>query len=327
MKNRILITGGAGYIGSSVSNFLIDKGLSVTIIDNLVTGNKKFIPKKAHFEKCDIDNEKEISRILTERNYDLVIHFAGLIRVDESVKKPDKYFLYNYTKAKKFFDICLKFGLNNIILSSTASVYEDKKKKPISERDKTNPKNPYAKSKLKTETYLVKKSKNNKIDYTILRYFNVAGTEAKMRSGLASKFSTHLIKVACEVATKKRNMLVINGNNYNTHDGTTIRDYIHISDLAEIHLLSLRDLLKNKRSNIYNCGYGKGYSVRDVIDCLNSIIKKKIPVKIGKRRLKDSEYLVANTKKFNDYFKWKPKFNNLRTIIKSSLKWEKKLNK
>ena len=315
MKNRILITGGAGYIGSSVSNFLIDKGLSVTIIDNLVTGNKKFIPKKAHFEKCDIDNEKEISRILTERTYDLVIHFAGLIRVDESVKKPDKYFLYNYIKAKKFFDICLKFGLNNIILSSSASVYEDKRKKPLTEKDKTNPKNPYAKSKLKIERYLIKKSKNVKMNYTILRYFNVAGTEAKMRSGLASKFSTHLIKVACEVATKKRNMLIINGNDYNTPDGTTIRDYIHISDLTEIHLLSLKDLLKNERSNIYNCGYGRGYSVKDVIDCLHLILKKKIPLKIGKRRPKDSQYLVANSKKFYRYFRWKPKYDDLRTII------------
>ena len=327
MKKNILITGGAGYIGSCVANFLLENNYSVTIIDNLITGNIDFIPKSAKFEKCDIDDEIKISKIISKTKFDAVIHFAGLIRVDESVKKPEKYFLYNYKKAKNFFNICFKFGLNNIILSSTASVYGNQKQKPLTEKAKTQPINPYARSKLKIEKYLIKKSKTKKFNYIILRYFNVAGTEIKMRSGLKSKFSTHLIKVACEVAVKKRNKLIINGDNYKTKDGTTIRDYIHVSDLAEIHLLSLKDLIKNKKSHIFNCGYGKGYSVKEVIECLNSILKKKISVQIGKRRKMDSQYLVANSQKFNDYFLWKPKFNDLKTIIASSLRWEMKLKR
>ena len=327
MKNKILITGGAGYIGSSVANFLIDRGIKVTIIDNLITGNINFIPKKAQFEKCDIDNKKEISRILRENKYDVVLHFAGLIRVDESVKKPKKYFNYNYEKAKKFFDICIKNGINKIILSSTAAVYGNQKQKPLNEKNKTKPLNPYAKSKLKIEKYLIKKAKETKFSYIILRYFNVAGTELKMRTGLSSKLSTHLIKVACEVAVKKKNILTIYGNNYQTPDGTTIRDYIHISDLSEIHLLTINDIIKKNKSNIFNCGYGKGYSVKQVIFALNKILKKKIPTKIGKPRPMDADYLVANAKKFEDYFNWKPKFNNLNKIIQSSLTWELKLKK
>ena len=203
MKN-ILITGGAGYIGSHVTNLLIDNNYHVSVIDNLITGNIKLVNKKASFHKCDISDKKKIREILNNKQFDIVMHFAGLIRVDESVKKPNKYNEYNYKKAKIFFETCFKFGLKKVIFSSTAGVYGNPKVLKISEKNKLNPLNPYAKTKLKLENYLIKKSLSNNVSFIILRYFNVAGADEKLRSGLISKYSTHLIKIASEVATKKK---------------------------------------------------------------------------------------------------------------------------
>ena len=325
MKYNFLITGGAGYIGSHVVNLLIDKGHSVTVIDNLVTGNKNLVPKKAKLYICDISDRKKISNILLNHKFNLVMHFAGLIRVDESVKKPEKYNNNNFEKTKIFFDLCFNENINKIIFSSTASVYGNNTKDKVTENDDLKPLNPYALSKLKVEKFLIKKSRKLNIDYTILRYFNVAGADIKMRTGLTSKFSTHLIKIACEVATGKRKELTINGDNYNTIDGTPVRDYIHVSDLAEIHYLCAKDLIKHSKSNIFNCGYGKGFSVKEVVGCLNKILGFQISTKIGKRRPGDSEKIIANSDKFFKYFSWKPRYNNLELIIKSALKWEKKI--
>ena len=327
MKSNILLTGGAGYIGSHVAHKLIDAGFSVTIIDNLITGNKKLVPKKAILEVCDIGDKKKISKILSSKYFKAVLHFAGLIRVDESVKFPKKYNLYNYEKSKIFFETCLSNGLDKIIFSSTASVYGKTKKLEVREKDKLSPINPYAKSKLRFENYLIKEKKKGRLNYIILRYFNVAGADLDLRSGLISKNSTHLIKVACEVAVGKKKQLIINGNNYNTKDGTAVRDYIHVSDLADMHLKSLRYLIKKKRSDIFNCGYGKGYSVKEVIENLEKILKKKIQIKIGPRRSGDTPYVVSNVRKFTKKFSFKPKFNNLKVILKTALLWEKKIKK
>jgi len=327
MSDKILITGGAGYIGSHVANLLLDKGYSVTIIDNLITGNKKLIPKKANLEICDIANKAKVSKILKKNNFKVVLHFAGLIRVDESVEKPAKYINYNFLKAKVFLKLCLKHKINKIIFSSTASVYGNTKNKTVNEKDTLSPLNPYAISKMKFEKYLINNSKKKNFSFVILRYFNVAGSEKKMRTGLISKHSTHLIKVISEVATNKRKKLVVNGNDYGTKDGTAIRDYIHVSDLSEIHLISLRYLINNNKSKIFNCGYGIGYSVKEIIFEMNKILKKDLKFKIGPRRLGDSEKVVANISKFKNFFSWKPKYNNLRIILKSALEWEKKLKK
>ena len=327
MKSNILLTGGAGYIGSHVAHKLIDAGFSVTIIDNLITGNKKLVPKKAILEVFDISDKKKISKILSSKHFKAVLHFAGLIRVDESVKFPKKYNLYNYEKSKIFFETCISNGLDKIIFSSTASVYGKTKKLEVREKDKLSPINPYAKSKLRFENYLIKEKKKGRLNYIILRYFNVAGADLNLRSGLISKNSTHLIKVACEVAVGKKKQLIINGNDYNTKDGTAVRDYIHVSDLADIHLKSLRYLIKKKRSDIFNCGYGKGYSVKEVIENLEKILKKKIQTKIGPRRSGDTPYVVSNVSKFRKKFSFKPKFDNLKVILKTALLWEKKLKK
>ena len=326
-KKNILLTGGAGYIGSHVAQKLIESGFSVTIIDNLVTGNINLVPKKAILEICDISNKKKISKILSSKHFEAVLHFAGLIRVDESVKFPKKYNLYNYKKSKIFIEICMTNGLDKIIFSSTASVYGKTKKLEVRETDKLSPVNPYARSKLRFENYLIKEKKKGRLNYIILRYFNVAGADLNLRNGLISKYSTHLIKVACEVAVGKKKQLIINGNDYNTKDGTPVRDYIHVSDLADMHLKSLRYLIKKKRSNIFNCGYGKGYSVKEVIDNLEKILKRKLNIKIGSRRLGDIPYVVSNVSKFKKNFSFKPRFNDLKIILKTSLLWEKKLKK
>ena len=325
-KNKnILITGGAGYIGSHISYLLIEKGYNITIIDSLITGNKQLVPKEANLEICDITDTDKVTQILKSKKFEAVLHFAGLIRVDESVKYPEKYIEFNYNKAKIFLDICFQNNLNKVIFSSTAAVYGNPKKDKIIESDELNPLSPYADSKLMLENYLIDQSKNVNVKYIILRYFNVAGADQKMRTGLISKFSTHLIKVASEVATKKRNKLVINGDDYNTPDGTPIRDYIHVSDLADIHLKSLEYLLKDNQSEIFNCGYGKGYSIKEVINCLNNLLETNINFEIGPRRDGDSECIVSNSEKFIKAMSWKPKFNDLNYILKTAIAWEKKL--
>jgi UDP-glucose 4-epimerase len=322
-KQNILITGGAGYIGSHVANLLLDNNYNVTIIDNLITGNRQLIPKKANFFNCDISNQKEVTKIINQKKFDLVMHFAGLIRVDESIKKPEKYYEFNYEKAKVFLNTCIKNDLKKIIFSSTASVYGNPKEDNVSENDPLDPLNPYAKSKLKLENFLIEISKKEKIKYIILRYFNVAGADEKMRTGLISKYSTHLIKVASEVAVGKRDKIIINGDDYDTIDGTTVRDYIHVSDLADIHLISGRYLIENGQSNIFNCGYGVGFSVRQIIQSYNKILKKKIETTIGIRRAGDSKSVVANANKFYQKFLWEPKYNNLENILYSAYSWEK----
>ena len=322
---NILLTGGAGYIGSHTALSLIEKGNSVSIIDNLTTGDKKLIPNKAKYYKCDIADQKLIQKIISDNNFNLVIHFAGLTRVDESIRHPDKYDYNNFEKSKIFFESCINNKIKNIIFSSTASVYGENNSSYIKETENLNPMNPYAKSKLKIEEYLIQKAKEKKISYIILRYFNVAGADIKNRSGLISKNSSNLVKVLCEVATNKRDKIIINGNDYKTKDGTAIRDFIHVSDIADMHYLVAKFMLKETFSDVYNCGYGSGYSVKEVIKEMEKILTKKLKVDIGPRRENDISISIANADKFKKKFNWKPKFNNLNYILTTALNWEKKL--
>ena len=325
-NNNILITGGAGYIGSHVCHLLIEQGHKVTCIDSLITGNKELLPKQVKLEVFDIAEKEKVTKLIKDNNFDLVMHFAGLIRVDESVKQPKRYNNFNYLKAKIFLETCYKNGLKKIIFSSTASVYGNPKTQKVKETDPTNPLNPYASSKLELENFIRETSESYKTKYIILRYFNVAGADEKMRTGLISKVSSHLIKVAGEVVIGKRDKLIINGDDYNTPDGTAIRDYIHISDLAEIHLISSNYLIDGGESNLFNCGYGNGFSIKDVINEFNKIINKNLETIIGPRRPGDSEMIVSDVEKFTKYFSWKPKYNNLNYILKTAIEWEKKLN-
>ena len=321
---NILITGGAGYIGSHTANIFLDYGYPVTIIDSLVNGHVSLIPKKANFLNCDIADKKKVSSLLEKNKFDIVIHFAGFTRVAESVREPNKYYDNNFEKPKLFFDYCLKYKLKKIIFSSTGSIYGNIDKKNILETDKANPINPYSESKYKLERYLIQLSNEGKINASILRYFNVSGADEKMRSGLMSN-PDNLIKAICEVATKKRNKLIVNGNNYNTKDGTAVRDFIHVSDLAEMHLIAAKDLMNNPETEVFNCGYGKGYSVQDIVDTMSKILKNKINFEYGARRKGDAEYSVANNEKFVRKFNWKPKYDNLEYILKTALSWEKNI--
>ena len=320
---NILLTGGAGYIGSHASHSLLDNGHQVTIIDNLITGNKDLIPSKADFIKCNIADRLIITNLLQKKKFDILMHFAGYIQVEESVKNPEKYFNNNTENAKILFDTCVENNLTNIIFSSTAAAYGNLvDKKPISENSLLKPLNPYGESKIQTEKYL---QNNPKLNYIILRYFNVAGADPKMRTGLVSKKTTHLIKIASEVAVGKRDKITIFGNDYPTPDGTAIRDYIHVSDLADIHLKAAKHLILNQASTILNCGYGKGFSVKEVINIANKINDKPILFEIGSRRAGDSSMLVSNVSKLKNVLNWRAKHDDLSFIIKTSIDWEKKL--
>tara|TARA_B100000700_G_C15041316_1_gene855458 strand:- start:1067 stop:2047 length:981 start_codon:yes stop_codon:yes gene_type:complete len=323
---QILLTGGAGYIGSHATLQLIDSGHSVSVIDNLITGSKKLIPSSAQHYQFDIADVDRVEKLLKEKKFDILMHFAGLTRVDESVKYPNKYMEYNFEKSKLLFNCCFKNNLKKILFSSTAGVYGNSTSDYVRETDELKPINPYALSKCKIEKFLIEESKKQKIFYMILRYFNVAGADKKKRSGLISKSSTNLIKVLCEVALEKKDKIIINGSNYKTKDGTAVRDFIHVSDIASIHNLVAEFLHKNSESGIYNCGYGKGYSVKDVITEMEKIINKKVNSQIGPNREKDIPISIANSDKFKKKFNWSPKFNNLNLILKTALDWEKKTN-
>tara|TARA_B100000579_G_C22690270_1_gene784659 strand:+ start:63 stop:1046 length:984 start_codon:yes stop_codon:yes gene_type:complete len=322
---KILLTGGAGYIGSHVLLSFLEKKNEVVVIDDLSTGNKKLIPENVKLIECNISDTKIVSSLLQKEKFDLLLHFAGYIKVEESVKNPEKYYKNNTDNAIKLFETCYENGLNNIIFSSTAAAYGNPIDNiSIKEDAILNPLNPYGKSKVNTENYLLKNK--NKYKYIILRYFNVAGADPALRTGLISEEATHLIKILSEVAVGKRKNILIYGNNYKTNDGTAVRDYIHVSDLADIHLEVAKHLLEKQNSNIYNCGYGKGYSVLEVINVANEITGNKIKFKYDKRRPGDAEKLISNVEKFNKDINWKPKYNDLKIIIQTAIDWEKKIN-
>jgi UDP-glucose 4-epimerase len=318
---KFLITGGAGYIGSCTANLLIDKGHKVSIIDNLSTGCKTLIPKKAKFFKINIQ-DKKVLKFLKQEKFDVVMHFAAYIQVEESVKNPKKYLVNNYKNTKSFLQYCKLANLKNIIFSSTAAVYGELEvnQKHALETSRLNPKNAYALSKVKVENYLI----NSKFfKYIVLRYFNVAGADILLRSGQVSKKSTHLIKIICENSIKNKKLKIF-GNDYPTDDGTAIRDYIHVCDLAEAHFKAACYILKNGKSDIFNCGYGNGYSVKKIVDTFNMMFDSKIDYIYAKRRKGDIARLVSNPTKIKKILKWRPKYNSIRFILKSHLSWENK---
>ncbi len=322
---NVLLTGGAGYIGSHAALSLLDKGHKVHIIDDLSTGHEDLIPQKAKFTNCNISDENTVSDIIKSNKFDLLMHFAGYIQVEESVRQPEKYFENNTNNAIKLFNICKKNNLDKIVFSSTAAAYgEVSQNKLIDEDTNLNPQSPYAESKIKTEKFLYENQDDFK--FIILRYFNVAGADKKMRSGQVSKKSTHLIKILSEVIIGKKDHIEIFGKDYDTPDGTAIRDYIHVSDLADIHVEVSKYLLENLESNLFNCGYGKGFSVLDVVNAANKIYQNKIIYKFSNRRDGDVEKLIAETSKILQHIDWQPKHNDLGEIIDSSVRWEKKIN-
>ena len=311
---NFLLTGGAGYIGSHAALCLLDAGHNVHIIDNLSTGDEKLIPKDAKFTRCNIDDEENISSILNSNNFDVLMHFAGFIQVEESVKFPEKYFENNTENAIKLFKICKKNGLDKIVFSSTAAAYGlVRENKLIDESTNLNPQNPYAESKIKTEKFLFENKNNFK--FVILRYFNVAGADKKLRSGQISKRSTHLIKILSEVAIGKRDHIEIYGNVYNTPDGTAIRDYIHVMDLADAHINAYKN--NKKGYNVYNIGTGSGTTVLELVETFEKVNNVKIPYKFTDRREGDLPAVYCDNESAITNLNWTTK-NTLVGIWKDS---------
>ena len=321
MKN-ILITGGAGYIGSNLAELLINKGFSVFIIDNLKTGFKKLIHKKSHFFEIDLRQQEKIKKLLKFYNVDTVIHLAALLDVNESQKKPTKYFQNNVQGTKNLLSACLNSSVKNFIFSSTAAVYKDGIYK-VNENSPLRPKSNYGKGKLLAEK-IIKSKLKRKINYVILRYFNVCGASKSNKFGQINSYDL-LFKNLAKSVLKKNPSINIYGSDYKTKDKTCIRDFIHVSDLADIHLKILKNLNKLKKPQILNCGYGSGKSVLEVVKVFQKISNKKIKIIFKPRRKADLSQIIANNSKLKNTFKWKPKYNSLKLMVKSSINWEKKL--
>tara|TARA_Y100000389_G_scaffold86940_1_gene83593 strand:- start:712 stop:1686 length:975 start_codon:yes stop_codon:yes gene_type:complete len=321
----ILITGGAGYIGSHIVEQLIKSDEKVVILDNLVTGHIKLINKKAKFIKADIKNKSQIISIIRDNNITSIIHLAAYLNISEAEKNKKKYFKNNIIGTKNLLEACKNSKVENIIFSSSCSIYGNVKGS-VSENKKPNPQGYYGYTKYKGEELIKKFSKQYKFNYGILRYFNVAGASPSGKIGEIEKSHGHLIKNLAIQSLKKKPIIKIFGNDYKTKDGTCIRDYIHVSDLADIHIKGLKYLKDKQKSFILNCGYGKGYSVQQIVNIFKKI-KKGVEVKYQRRRSGDIAQVYANTKKFKKILRWRPKNNNIRLIIKSAIKWEKKLNK
>ncbi len=326
MKRNILVTGGAGYIGSHVVKQLGEaENYNITVIDNLSTGNKDAI-LYGNLIQEDLSNFDKIEEIFKNNKFDAIIHFAASIVVPESVEKPLKYYLNNTVNTTNVINLCIKYNVNKFIFSSTAAVYGDAKEIPVKETTETNPINPYGMSKLMSEQVLKDAAiAHDDFKYVILRYFNVAGADVKGRIGQSFPNATHLIKVAAQTVLGQRDHLNIFGEDFDTPDGTGIRDYIHVDDLASAHLSAL-DYLDDNDSDIFNCGYGHGFSVKEVIDVMKKVSGDEFKVITAPRRAGDSAQLISNNQKILNKMNWSPKHDDLELICKTALDWEKKLD-
>ncbi|WP_127519572.1 UDP-glucose 4-epimerase GalE [Mesorhizobium sp. Z1-4] len=322
-----LITGGAGYIGSHMVWRMLDAGEDVVVVDRLSTGFDWAVPAEAELVVGDIADQELIEATIKRRNVDAIIHFAGSIIVPESVSDPLGYYLNNTVKSRALIESAVRTGVEHFIFSSTAAVYGSPEQVPVTEDETTKPESPYGTSKLMTELMLRDAAAAHPLRYTALRYFNVAGADPKGRTGQSTKGATHLIKVASETVTGKRNYMEVFGTDYPTPDGTCIRDYIHVSDLADAHYLALKRLRVGGDSIVANCGYGRGYSVLEVIDAVKKVVGHDFDVRVSGRRAGDAVSIVANSDRAQREFGWTPALDDLETIVSHALAWEEALAK
>jgi len=323
MVRNILITGGAGYIGSHTAEILIKNKKKVYIVDNLSTGFKKLIIKKAKFFKTDILKKDKINKIINQNNIDSVIHLAAVLSVGESERNPGKYNKINFEGTKKLLAAIKNTKVKNFIFSSTCAVYKDGFTK-VTEKTKVDPTSVYGKTKLKCEKIIKNFCKKNKLNYGILRYFNVAGASASGKIGQINKGDQLFKNLSLEVQ-KKKPIFKIYGTKYKTKDGTCIRDYIHVSDISEIHYKALIKIDKDKVSTTLNCGYGKGISVKDAIEEFKKYANKNLQIIKFPIRKGDMVKVISDNSKLKKFIKWRPKFNNISKIVKSCIIWEKKI--
>ena len=327
----ILVTGGAGFIGSHAIVELLNEGHSVVAIDNLSNSKNIAIKriqditgKAFEFVEGDIRDAQLLKDLFSKHSINSVMHFAGLKAVGDSVANPLAYYGNNIAGSVCLYKAMEEAKVFNLVFSSSATVYGDPQKIPIDETHPTGAvTNPYGQTKYMNELICADLVRSNpQWNIGILRYFNIVGSSKSGKIGLINQ-GDHLFKNFSKQSLLKNPVFKIYGTNYKTKDGSCIRDFIHVSDLAQIHNLSAKYLIKNKKSQIFNCGYGTGFSIMDVINSMNIILKSKLPFEIGKPRKKDIHFSVANIKKFNKYFNWKPKYNNLKYILTTALNWEK----
>ncbi|MCL0067938.1 UDP-glucose 4-epimerase GalE [Peptococcaceae bacterium] len=320
---KILVTGGAGYIGSHVIKALGEKGYEVITYDNLSTGHRWAV-LFGELEVGDILDSKKLKEVFEKHKPDAVMHFAAHIVVPESVKQPLKYYTNNVSGTINLLNVMQEFRVDKFIFSSTAAVYGIPEKIPVSETAPLKPINPYGYGKMVVEQILKDLSRAKGFNYISLRYFNVAGADFEARIGEGKEDVTHLITMCVRTALGIRDVLNIYGTDYPTHDGTGIRDYIHVDDLAEAHILALEYLLNGGTSEVFNCGYSRGFSVKEVVKAAKKITGVDFPVEYTDRRPGDPPALVADASKIKEKLNWLPKYNDLEYIIKTAWEWEKK---
>jgi UDP-glucose 4-epimerase len=325
-KPTILVTGGAGYIGSHATLALLDAGYAVVVLDNLVTGFDWAVDDRATFVHGSVEDDAIVRPLLRDMSIKAIMHFAGSVVVPESVSDPLKYYRNNTAASRALIESTVACGVPHFIFSSTAATYGIPERVPAQEGDRTLPINPYGMSKLMTEHMLRDTAAAHPINYCALRYFNVAGADPEGRSGQSTAGATHLIKVAVEAVLGKREKVDVFGTDFDTPDGTGVRDYIHVSDLAAAHVAALEALMADPaRSHVMNCGYGHGYSVLEVLDAVERASNGRITRVMADRRAGDPDLLVANNDTILATLDWKPERDDLDRIVTDALNWERKL--
>lgn len=326
-QRTILVTGGAGYIGSHAVLALRDRGWPVVVIDNLSTGFRWALPDDVPLVEGDIGDNALVSAVLNDHKVGAIMHFAGSIIVPESVENPLKYYANNTVNSQALMSAAVDAGVAHFIFSSTAATYGVPDQVPVPEDAPQKPINPYGMSKLMTELMLADVARAHPMNFCALRYFNVAGADPTGRSGQSTAGATHLIKVAVEAALGKRSHVSVFGTDYDTPDGTGVRDYIHVSDLAEAHVLALEALTGSpEESLIMNCGYGSGFSVGEVLDAVERVAGVTLTRRIEGRRAGDPDALIADNRRIMAKLPWQPHYNDLETIIAHALAWERQLH-
>jgi UDP-glucose 4-epimerase len=321
----VLVTGGAGYIGSHMVLALLDAGEEVVVLDNLSTGFDWALPPEAKLVVGDMGDEALVGRVIREHGVKATAHFAAKIVVPDSVADPLGYYLNNTVKSRALIEAAVKGGVEHFIFSSTAAVYGDVDTKPVGEDRPLNPVSPYGRSKLMTEWMLADAAVAHGLRYVVLRYFNVAGADPRGRSGQSTANATHLIKVAAQTALGQRKAIEIYGTDYPTPDGSCLRDYIQVSDLAAAHLDALTHLRRGGESLTLNCGYGTGYSVLEVVDIVKRVSGVDFEVRLSPRRAGDPAAIVAKADRIRERLGWQPRYDDLTTIVDQALRWEKAL--
>lgn len=321
----VLVTGGAGYIGSHMAWELLDAQEEVVILDNLSTGHKWSVPAKARFVHGDIGDPRLLMRTMQRFDIDAIIHMAGSTIVPESVSLPLAYYHNNTSKMRTLIEAAVSNSIKHFVFSSTAAVYGNVPPVPVTENQVLNPESPYGRSKMMSEMILQDAAAAHDFQFAILRYFNVAGGDPDARTGQSTPNATHLIKVACEAATGRRPHLSIFGTDYDTPDGTAVRDFIHVSDLVNAHKLALSHLRQSKENILANCGYGSGFSVRDVVNVVEDVSGSYVRTLEEPRRPGDLGSVIANSDRLRGLLNWDPQFDDLNTIIAHALNWERSL--